>query len=221
MNTQCWRIFVWCIVIAMSQISKFDNGPVAGEVRVAKEGEEVWFLLTDMVKILGYVNTSNAVRLLKEHQYRTATEEERKEIGQHSGRAPYFITEGGFYRLALRSIRPEAEAFQDWVEEEVLPAIRREGGYISQNATQEQIKALTEKYQARLDSVVDKFKLKQAATDNEVEIYRERKKEELDSLMKHATALERYKDYLHYCIKDKTPFNEVASLAEWKKHYGY
>lgn len=206
----------------MLEMEKFDNGPIEGTVRVFLDVKGVvWLSLTDMSKILGYTNTANAVRLLKPHQFRTATTEERESLGNVGGRAPYLITEGGFYRLTLRSSREEAEAFQDWVEEEVLPTIRREGGYISQNATQEQIKALTEKYQARLDSVVDKFKLKQAATDNEVEIYRERKKEELDNLMKHATALERYKDYLHYCIKDKTPFNEVASLAEWKKHYGY
>lgn len=206
---------------SMANIERFDSGPVAGEVRAIQDGGEIWFLLTDMVKILAYKNTGNAVRLLKPHQFKSADEELRKKLGNTSGRAPYLITESGFYRLAMRSSSAEAEVFQDWVEEVVLPQIRRKGGYISQNATQEQVKALTEKYQARLDSVVDKFKLKQAATDNEVEIYRERKKEELDNLMKHATALERYKDYLHYCIKDKTPFNEVASLAEWKKHYGY
>ena len=205
----------------MSNIVEFKNGPLDGTVRGVVQDGDTYLVLTDVAPVLGIANTSNAVRLLRESQYVPANEENRKALGVPGGRAPYLITEGGFYRLAMRSSRPEAIPFQEWVEDEVLPTIRREGGYISQSATQEQVKALTEKYQARLDSVVDKFKLKQAATDNEVEIYRERKKEELDSLMKHATALERYKDYLHYCIKDKTPFNEVASLAEWKKHYGY
>ena len=41
----------------------------------------------------------------------------------------WFINEPGFYRLVLRSNKPEAERFQDWVTEEVLPSIRRTGVY--------------------------------------------------------------------------------------------
>lgn len=40
------------------------------------------------------------------------------------------ISEGGLYRLIMRSDKPEAKAFQDWVTRVVLPAIRKDGGYI-------------------------------------------------------------------------------------------
>lgn len=45
-------------------------------------------------------------------------------------RGTTYISESGLYRLIMRSDKPEARAFQDWVAEEVLPAIRRDGGYI-------------------------------------------------------------------------------------------
>lgn len=40
------------------------------------------------------------------------------------------ISESGLYKLAMRSNKPEAKAFQDWVTKVVLPAIRKDGGYV-------------------------------------------------------------------------------------------
>lgn len=53
------------------------------------------------------------------------------------------VSEAGFYKLVMRSRKPEAKAFQRWVTHEVLPAIRRTGGYMvaSQDETPEQIMA--------------------------------------------------------------------------------
>lgn len=42
-----------------------------------------------------------------------------------------FITEAGLYRLVMRSNKPEAAEFQDWVTDVVLPAIRKDGAYVS------------------------------------------------------------------------------------------
>lgn len=49
------------------------------------------------------------------------------------GRAPSatFISESGLYKLILRSDKPQAKPFQDWVTKVVLPAIRKDGGYIA------------------------------------------------------------------------------------------
>lgn len=46
------------------------------------------------------------------------------------GRAPWLVNESGFYKLVLKSRKPEARKFQDWVTGVVLPAIRKDGGYI-------------------------------------------------------------------------------------------
>ena len=52
------------------------------------------------------------------------------DIGQNGGKAPVFISEPGLYKLIMRSRKPEAKAFQRWVTHEVLPQIRKTGGYI-------------------------------------------------------------------------------------------
>ena len=51
------------------------------------------------------------------------------------GREPWAITEAGLYRLVMRSNKPEASDFQDWVTDTVLPAIRKDGAYIKGEET--------------------------------------------------------------------------------------
>ena len=48
------------------------------------------------------------------------------------------VTEPGFYRLVLKSRKPEAKAFQRWVTHEVLPALRREGAYVVSDGTEDE-----------------------------------------------------------------------------------
>ena len=47
------------------------------------------------------------------------------------------ISESGLYKYIMRSDKPEARAFQDWITREVLPAIRKTGGYVLQGADRE------------------------------------------------------------------------------------
>lgn len=51
------------------------------------------------------------------------------------GRAPWLVNESGFYKLVLKSRKPEARKFQDWVTGVVLPAIRKDGAAKSLNAS--------------------------------------------------------------------------------------
>lgn len=52
------------------------------------------------------------------------------------GRAPWVITEAGLYRLVMRSNKPEAAEFQDWVTDVVLPTIRKTGGFMTPEVAQ-------------------------------------------------------------------------------------
>lgn len=54
----------------------------------------------------------------------------RSDIGVLGGGVITTISESGLYKLILRSDKPEAKAFQDWVTKVVLPAIRKDGGYV-------------------------------------------------------------------------------------------
>lgn len=51
-------------------------------------------------------------------------------IGNRGGRPSLIINESGLYSLILRSRKPEAKRFKKWITSEVLPAIRKTGGYI-------------------------------------------------------------------------------------------
>lgn len=50
-----------------------------------------------------------------------------------NNRGENFLTESGLYKLLMKSRKPRAERFQDWITDEVIPAIRKTGGYIPQN----------------------------------------------------------------------------------------
>ena len=89
---------------------------------------EPWFVGKDVAKILGYTNTRKA---LKDH----IPEKDKKEgvtIRYSLGgeQQPTLINESGIYRLIFKSKLPSAERFTDWVTSEVLPSLRKNGGYI-------------------------------------------------------------------------------------------
>lgn len=52
-------------------------------------------------------------------------------VAQNGGKQPLYVTEAGFYKLVLRSRKPIAKQFQRWVAHEVLPSIRKHGGYMA------------------------------------------------------------------------------------------
>ncbi|MGF7173554.1 BRO-N domain-containing protein [Azospirillum doebereinerae] len=72
---------------------------------------------------LGLRNTTEALRPL------TDDEKGFNRIDTRGGmQSLYTITESGLYKLVMRSDKPEARKFQDWVTRDVLPAIRKDGG---------------------------------------------------------------------------------------------
>lgn len=95
-------------------------------VRVVMQDGEPWFVATDVAEALGYRNAPDATRHLGEHQ-KGSTQIARSTSGGNP--TATIINESGLYRLVLRSRKPEAVAFSDWVTGEVLPSIRKTGGY--------------------------------------------------------------------------------------------
>lgn len=87
---------------------------------------EPWFSGQDVCNILG-TGTNHLREYLDEDEI---TNIRTTDIGQNGGKAPVFISEPGLYKLIMRSRKPEAKEFQRWVTHEVLPTIRKTGGYI-------------------------------------------------------------------------------------------
>lgn len=95
-----------------------------GTVRVSTQDGEPWFVAKDVCDVLGLDHT--ALRKLD------ADEKGRDSIPTLGGTQQMtMVSEPGFYRLVMKSRKPEAKAFQRWVIHEVLPAIRRDGGYMA------------------------------------------------------------------------------------------
>lgn len=90
------------------------------------EAGEPWFVLKDCMSILDLGNPTETVKMFDEDEFSTA--EVIDSIGRRQ--QAYIISEPGLYRLVMRSRKPEAKEFQRWVTHEVLPQIRKTGGYI-------------------------------------------------------------------------------------------
>jgi prophage antirepressor-like protein len=116
----------------MSNLIPFDFK--GNQVRVGITAEGIpWFVARDVAEILGYANTSKAIEdhckksksLKSLNNNETLLLLEIKDLRSDTK----FILESDVYRLVLRSQLDEAESFQDWVVEEVLPSIRKTGSY--------------------------------------------------------------------------------------------
>ncbi len=93
-------------------------------VRVIVLDSEPWFCLSDVCKILDVDRTSNLIKSLDKKGW------VKNQILTEGGKQQLvFISEPNLYRVIFRSNKPEAKQFQDWVFNEVLPAIRKTGTY--------------------------------------------------------------------------------------------
>ena len=108
----------------MNEIQVFNNIEF-GEIRTAEIEGKPYFMATDIAKALGYSRPNDAIsahcRATVKHS--TPISGKMQEVN--------FIPEGDVYRLIARSKLPQAEKFEKWVFDEVLPSIRKTGGYIA------------------------------------------------------------------------------------------
>ena len=100
-----------------------------GEIRtMVDEKGEPWFVGKDVARRLGYINHRKALRDHVDEEDRKDGVTIRDSIGRDQETT--FINESGLYSLVLSSKLPQAKAFKRWVTAEVLPQIRKTGGYI-------------------------------------------------------------------------------------------
>jgi prophage antirepressor-like protein len=103
---------------------------------VLKDGAP-WFRACEITKILGYQNGRAAVMKHVREKYKVTREALGGDQGKSTGMvhppqdAAVYISEPGLYSLVMKSKMKEAQDFQDWVVEEVLPEIRAKGSYQS------------------------------------------------------------------------------------------
>lgn len=111
----------------MQNLMTFSN-PDFGEIRTIEENGAVLFCGSDVAKALGYARPNDAV---VSHCRSTVKRRTPHPQSPEKDIEMLFISEGDIYRLAARSKLPGAEKFESWIFDEVLPSIRKNGGYIS------------------------------------------------------------------------------------------
>ena len=116
-----------------------------GKVRTLMINNEPWFVGKDVAVALGYKDTSDA---LKKH---VDTEDKltRRFADSGQSREMYIINESGVYSLVLSSKLPTAKKFKRWVTSEVLPSIRKTGGYVMPKTFSEALMAYAKEVEAR------------------------------------------------------------------------
>jgi prophage antirepressor-like protein len=114
----------------MTDLQTF-NSPEFGLIRTTEVDNEPWFVGKDVATALGYSDTSDALRRHVDGEDKLT----RCFTVSGQSREMYIINESGLYSLILSSKLPTAKKFKRWVTAEVLPAIRKNGGYIAGQET--------------------------------------------------------------------------------------
>lgn len=113
----------------MNELKIFNNAEF-GQVRTTEINGQPYFMASDVASALGYANPRKAIIDHCKCVTKCDTATSQGNMASMS-----FIPESDIYRLIIKSKLPSAERFEKWVMEEVLPSIRKTGGYISGQET--------------------------------------------------------------------------------------
>ena len=99
-----------------------------GRVRTVIKNGEPWFVGKDVAVILGYSDVNKAVAMHVDNEDKKLNDKTSSSFGQ---RGATLINESGLYSLILSSKMPRAKGFKRWVTANILPTLRRTGGYVA------------------------------------------------------------------------------------------
>nr|DAG21021.1 MAG TPA: hypothetical protein [Bacteriophage sp.] len=131
-----------------------------GAVRAVTLEGEPWFVAADVCRALGLGNSSMAISKLDEDE-RTLISIE----GASNGLPVNAVNEPGLYSLVLGSRKPEAKAFKRWIIHEVIPEIRKTGGYIAGQETMDDDQLLANALMVAQRKIAERNKQLEAANE--------------------------------------------------------
>jgi prophage antirepressor-like protein len=109
-----------------NEIMKTFKNPEFGKVRTIMINDEPWFVGKDVADCLGYSNPQKAIRDHVDEEDKTVNE-----LFTVNGTRGILVNESGLYSLILSSKLPTAKQFKCWITHDVIPTIRKTGGYVS------------------------------------------------------------------------------------------
>lgn len=129
-----------------------------GEIRTVEVNNEPWFIAADVCRALDLTNTNISLERLDDD------EKCKLNLGL-SGGGTNCVNEYGLYNLVLGSRKKEAKDFKRWITHEVIPEIRKTGGYKLPQTYQEALRALADK-QDELEKMLPKAEFYDAVIDS-------------------------------------------------------
>lgn len=147
----------------MNELQIFKNEEF-GEIRTIEVNNQPWFVGKDVADILGYRNGSRDINNHVEEEDRL-----KYKIGTAGQlREQTLINESGLYSLILSSKLPKAKEFKRWVTSEVLPTIRKAGGYINGSEAMSDSEIMAKALLVAQKTIeANKEKINQLMSDNE------------------------------------------------------
>lgn len=139
----------------MNDLKIFENKEF-GEIRTIIENGEPWFVGKDVAEILGYSNPRKAVIDHVDEEDKMDGVTIRDSIGRKQ--IPVLINESGLYSLILSSKLPNAKEFKKWVTSEILPSIRKNGGYIAGQETMSDDELMARALQVAQNKILERDK---------------------------------------------------------------
>lgn len=194
----------------MKELKIFENAQF-GQIRTTlSPSNEPMFCLADVCKILGLSNPSQVKTRMKDPYL--ITNEVSVETGKKSDGSPAiqmkemtFIGEPNLYRCIFQSRKPEAEKFQDWIFNEVLPELRKSGGYMVNKEEESE-----EDIMARALQIANRT-MERLKTKNQI---LEAQKEILEAENKQLLPLATY-------TEEVLQSNSTHTMTEVAKEFGY
>jgi len=137
----------------MNDLKIFENKEF-GEIRTVVKDGEPWFVGKDVAEILGYSNTRDTLA--------RRVDEEDKGVANcdtlGGNQKLTVVNESGLYSLILSSKLPNAKKFKKWVTSEVLPSIRKNGGYIVGQETMSDDELMARALQVAQNKILERDK---------------------------------------------------------------
>ena len=112
----------------MYEIKIFENEAFR-QLRTTTINDEPWF--ADVCRVLGLGNPTNAVKRLEKDERMVISSIEGHSGKRGGAHMMNVVNESGLFSLILGSRKPEAKQFKRWITHEILPSIRKTGGYIA------------------------------------------------------------------------------------------
>ena len=187
----------------MNELQIFNNEKY-GEIRTIVDGDKVLFCASDVAKALGYARPADAITT---HCRGSVKRRLTDNLGREQ--ETKFIPEGDVYRLIIKSKLPTAEKFENWVFDEVLPTIRKYGGYVAKPMNQLDVLAESIKIMQEQQRKLDEHSSRLDKVENNVQQIKELEQINSGNWRLHFGTVTRKLAQVYPCLDAENPYQAI------------